>query len=279
MTARPDRWLAGGLVALGIALAANSLLGPLVAGVVTYPFSETLVNQTIGLEAVSLLVVAPWCLAAAGLLWRGHRAGPVAAIPPTGYTAYMFAQYVVGPAYQTYPPALPLHLGIFVAGWLLLAVAWRRIDAEDLPAASPRRTRIAILGLLGLAAFTTFRYLPAAEGVLTGAPLTAEFAQDPAMYWAIVLLDLGVVVPVTVAAAVGLRRGRAWAHKALYGVSGWFTLVPISVAAMGLVMLANDDPYASVGMVGVLSVAAVLFTGFAVWVWRPILEESGFPTD
>jgi len=42
--------------------AEGSLPGALGTGVVTYPFSETLVNQTIGLEFVSLLVVAPWRL-------------------------------------------------------------------------------------------------------------------------------------------------------------------------------------------------------------------------
>lgn len=270
MTGRTDRRLAGGLLTVALALAVNSLLGPLAAGVVTYPFSTTLVNQTIGLEAVSLVVVAPWCVAAAALVWRGHRAGPVAAVPPTGYIAYMFVQYVVGPQYQSYPRALPLHLGLFVLSWLLLAVAWREIDPERLPDLSARQIRIASLGLLGLAAFVAVRYLPAAQGVLTSAPLSPEFAQDPSMYWTIVLLDLGVVVPVTVAAAVGLRRGQPWARSALYGISGWFTLVPISVAAMGLAMLVNDDPYASVGMVAVLSVAAVVFTGFAVWVWWPL---------
>jgi hypothetical protein len=46
------------LAALAVGLAVNSILGPLGLGVVTYPFSATLVNQTVGLEAVSLLVVS-----------------------------------------------------------------------------------------------------------------------------------------------------------------------------------------------------------------------------
>ena len=50
------------LVALAVGFVVNSPLRPLGTDVVTYPFSETLVNQTIGLEAVSLLVVAPWSL-------------------------------------------------------------------------------------------------------------------------------------------------------------------------------------------------------------------------
>jgi len=48
-------------VAIAAALVVNSLLGQLAMGVVTHPFSETVVNQTIGLEAVSLFLVL-WSL-------------------------------------------------------------------------------------------------------------------------------------------------------------------------------------------------------------------------
>lgn len=276
MTRRPSgRWLAAGLAALAAGLAANTVLGPLVTGVVTYPISESLLNQTLGLEAVSLLVVAPLSVLAAVLVFRGHSLGPVLALPPTGYTAYMFAQYVVGPGYQSYPAVVLFHLGMFVLGWLLLAAAWGRIRADSLPATSRRRERIAAAALFLLAAFTVVRYLGGIGAALTGVelPIPADATADPAMYWAILLLDLGVVVPATVATCVGLLRGAPWARKALYGVVGWYVLVPVSVAAMGVVMLARDDPNAAVGNVVVLSVASLLFTAIALWVYRPLLSR------
>ena len=46
---------------IAAALVVNLLLGQLVMGVVTHLFSGTLMNQTIGLEAVSLLLVL-WSL-------------------------------------------------------------------------------------------------------------------------------------------------------------------------------------------------------------------------
>ena len=48
-----DHQLGAGLIALGAGLAVNSLHGPFVFGIVDYPLSETLRNQTIGLDAVS----------------------------------------------------------------------------------------------------------------------------------------------------------------------------------------------------------------------------------
>jgi len=279
-TARIERWLAAGLVVLATLLTINTVLGPLVADVITYPFSETMINQTIGLEAVSLFVVVPWALAAAILLSRGHRAGSFLAIPPAAYAAYMFVQYVLGPTYLTYQPAVIFHLGIFVCSWLVLVVAWRRTADVSLPAWTPRRARRTAIGLLVLAAFTAFQYVPLFTGLIEGAALSAEAAADPTMFWSIVFLDLGVVVPVTILAAWGLLRNAAWARRVAYGVAGWFVLVPISVVAMGLVMLANDDPNAAVAQVAVLSVAALAFIAFAAWVFRPLFgSRSQTPAE
>ena len=276
-TTRSERWLATGLVLLASALVINTVLGPLVADVITYPFSETTVNQTIGLEAVSLFVVAPWALVAAFFLQRGHRAAPFLAIPPAAYAAYMFVQYVLGPTYLTYQPAVVFHLGIFVCSWLVLAVAWRRTADVSLPACTARCARRTAIGLVALAAFTTFQYVPTFAGFLDASPLSAEAAADPTMFWSIVFLDLGVVVPATILVAWGLLREAGWARRAAYGVAGWFVLVPISVATMGLVMLANDDPNAAVAQVVVLSVAALAFSAFAVWVFRPLFGGDSQP--
>jgi hypothetical protein len=274
---RPERRLAGGLFALAAGLAGNTLLGPLVTGVVTYPFSDALVSQTVGLEAFTLLVVVPVAAAAGVLVLRGHPTGPPLAVAPGAYTVYMLAQYVVGPAYTTYRPVVALHLALFVLGGVVLALAWTGVRDERLPALAPRRRRRAAVGLVALAAFITLRYLPSFVGMATGGPLTAEFAADPTMFWTIFLLDLGVVVPVTAATALGLRRGATWARRALFAVAGWYALVPASVAVMSAVMLANGDPYATVGGTAAFTVAALLFTAFAVWVYRPLFRRAGRP--
>lgn len=274
MARRQHRWLGVALVALAVGLGVNSILGPLGLGVVTYPLSETLVNQTIGLEAVSLLVVGPWSLAAAWLVFRGHHAGPILAISPAAYAAYMFVQYIVGPQYLAYPPVIPLHLGIFVLSGFVLVRAWHAIRSEVPRSLSEKRRRISAVALLLFALFVTAQYLSAVQGILVHAPLPDEFVDDPSMYWSIFLLDLGVVVPVTIATSVALFRGTTWARTALFGVVGWYTLVPISVSAMGTVMLLNNDPNAAAARVVVFWAAALLFTAFAGWTYRPLFRGT-----
>lgn len=215
------RRFGAGMVVLGVALAVNTLLGPLVAGAVDYPFTETVYNETLGLEAVSLALVAPLAVFAGLLSVAGRRAGPAIALGISAYTAYMMVQYVVGPQYPTYQPAVLLHLAIFVLAVALLLRAWTLEDG-DLRGRSPRRWAGVVLAM---GAFVVFRWLPALTGVAGNDPVPAEPA-DVTMYWAIFLLDLGLVVPAALATGVGLLRGASWSVTALYAVVGWFALVP-----------------------------------------------------
>jgi hypothetical protein len=97
------RWLGIALIALGLGLIANSLLGPFVVDAIRYPLSESVLNQTTGLETVSLLLIAPLCIFGGVLAIRGRAVAPLVAFGPAAYTAYMFLQYVVGPEYRYYP--------------------------------------------------------------------------------------------------------------------------------------------------------------------------------
>ena len=103
MTDRRHTFLGCALAVLAAGLAAVALLGPLTGGPIEYHVGETLRNQTIGLDAASLFVVAPLALAAALLAFRGHVAGPAIALGVGAYTAYMFVQYIVGPEYLARP--------------------------------------------------------------------------------------------------------------------------------------------------------------------------------
>ena len=269
---QPDRALAIALGLLGLGLALNALLGPLAVDAVDYELSESLRSQAIGLEAFSLAVVVPLCLLAAVLVYQARPAGAVMAVGPAAYAAYMIVQYIVGPDYDRYAMVVLFHLGLFVLSGFVAVRAWGRIEAGHLPAMrNPVRRRHAAL-LLSLTAFVVLRYVPSLLGSLTEEPLPEEFAQEPAFFWTIFLMDLGLVVPLAAATAVRLRRGVPEATKAMYGLVGWFALVPPSVASMAVVMLVNDDPNASAASVAVFGVAAAAFAAYAVRLYRPLLK-------
>jgi hypothetical protein len=272
-----NRALGLALLVLAGGLALNSLLGPLVADVIDYALSRTLRNQLIGLDAVTLLLVAPLCAAAGVLVLRGRPTGAVLALGPATYAAYMFVQFVVGPSYLHYPRVLAFHLALFVLSGVVAVLGWVTAQDRDLPTMSDRSRRIRGWALIGLGGFVLSRYLPALIGSATEQPLTDEFRAEPAFFWTIVLLDLGVVVPCALATAYMLRHRARSATKVLYAVVGWFALVPPSVAAMAVAMVINDDPHASIGSTVLFITAAAAFSAFALRLYRPLFSSS--PTE
>ncbi len=239
------------------------MIGPLVFDAIRYPWSESIRNQAIGLEAVTLALVVPWALAAAVLNLGGHRLGPVLAVPPGSYAAYMMVQYIVGPNYLEYRAVVILHLAIFIAGMAAAVFGWtlQRGSAFNLPLSR----RYALIPV-GLALFVVSRYVTILTSGATGEPLADEFVADPAMYWSIVLLDLGIVVPAASATAIALWLSSANAARALYSLLGWFVLVPVSVASMAIVMVVNNDSNKSLPGAVFLSLSAAVFAAFAAWV-------------
>jgi hypothetical protein len=252
------------LVALAGLLALNTVLGPLLLGVVEYPISESMLNQLLGLELVTSVLVVPWTAVAGFLALRHDARAPLLALGPTGYTAYMFVQYVVGPEYGEYSWVVLFHVALVALSGGLALSAWSRALRGPVPPLTGRQRRRNALVLSGLAAFVVLRYLPAFAGALTGGPIAAEFRDARTFFWSIVLLDLGAVVPLTAAAAVALLRDTGAGHRALYGVVGWFALVPPSVAAMAAVMLARNDPHASVPTLLLLAAATLAFWAVAM---------------
>ena len=270
--------LALGLVAIAVGLAAVALLGPLATGAIDYHVTETLRNQTIGLDAVSLLVVAPLSALAALLVLRRHVAGAALGLGVGAYTSYMFVQYILGPEYERLPGnnelLFPLYLVLFALGWIVALAAWNAFDAERLPH-SPGRDRLVGRIVLPLLAFLAFsRYLPALADWMSPRPEDPGYLAGPTFSWMIAMLDLGIFLPATVAACVGLRRRTPWAHKALSAVVGWFALVGLAVAGMAITMYVNDDPNASGLNAIFMTTLGALFAALGLFVFWPLFANK-----
>jgi hypothetical protein len=277
-------WLTYGLVALAAGLVVNTLLGPMFTGIVRYHYGDTLTNQGVAVDAVALFAAAPIAVAAARLTMRSHRAGPVLAFVPATFTAYMAPQYMVGPDYLGLPgnneQFFLLHLGLLVVAVAVMVVAWSFIDPERLTPSSRRSDLRRSWILFGVAGFIALgRWLPGVLDLMSGQPSIPDYLDNPTSYLLIGTLDLGVVVPAAVAAAVGLRAGASWARTAAHAVIGWFALTPASVAAMNITMQINGDPLATTETTVLFVTAAVIFTAGAVLLYRPLFTRRDLHPD
>lgn len=262
-------------VALGVGVAAVSVLGPLVLDVLRYRTSNTTLNQITGGDLAGLVVVATVALVAAVLLWRGHRAGPVVALAPALWAVYMYAQLIVGQEYLQLPGNnerfFPLLLALFILGEAVAVLAWRATDVRTLPALPRRLERTTGVVLLVLAAFLTVGlHLPSLGDALADQPTAVQYTSSPTAFWIVKLMDLGIIVPAAVAVGVGLLRGTAWARKASYAILGAYTLLGAAVAGMAVVMYVEGDPDASLGSVAAFTAFTAAIGWLTVRLYRPL---------
>ena len=271
------RWLSLALVLLTLGIATTSILGPVGLGLMRYRTSQTTLNQLLGSDAASLFVVAPLTLAAAALTVRRHPVGPLVALGVGVYALYTYAQVIIGQEYLRLPGNVerffPLLLTVFLAAEAVVVLAWRLAPATPRPA--PRLERTAAVVLLLVAAFLVFgqHLRPMLTAWRDPAALT-EYASSPTPFWMVKLMDLGIIVPAAVCTAVGLLKGAAWARRAMYVLLTGYTCLAIAVAAMALVMYANADPDASLGLAGGFAVFALAFATLTALLYWPLFDRS-----
>jgi hypothetical protein len=275
----PHRGLALATLLLGLGVAANSLLGPLILGAIEYRFSTSLINQGIGLDAVALCAVFPVAILACILMWRARHAGLVLAFIPSTFAIYMLPQYVIGPEYLRLSgnneQFFPFHLALFVLAVGVFLFAWNAVEDERLRPHTRPSDRMRAMVLIAVAGFVLVaRWLPALIELVEGTPNLADFRENPTSFLLIGWLDLGIVVPAAITAAVGLLRGVRWARKAGYAVIAWFALAPASIAAMAITMVVNDDPNADTGTMWMFTVAGGLFTVGAAALFAPVFHRD-----
>lgn len=176
---------------------------------------------------------------------------------------------------------LPLLVAIFIAAGVAAAAAWTTAQAPPTPARSARHrgwTLVALAGFVLVGMYLGNGFLDALDDFPTFVEeraATSEYDEHPTTYWIVAFLDLAVVIPVTMAAALALLRGRPWADRPFYAVIGWYALVPLSVTAMAVTMVARDDPAADEARAVVFAIASVVFLALAALVFAPLPRQKG----
>lgn len=252
-----------------IVVAAVALLGPLGFGVIQYRTSPSGIYQTIGLDAVNLLLIVP-VLLLGGVLLLLRRDGAKYLLILAPVTLFSLAlEAGVGQEWSLYPGNAERYVWLFIieiiVALVLLVGTMPMFSGRDVPRFGKKglRVYIAFVTLL-LVLFTVMWLSELAEVATTGNTASGSYANAPVAFWMVRFMDLGVTIPLGFLGMYLLwtRPERAYALVLLF--FGFFVTMGTSVTAMGLVMVANHDPEAQPG-------AIVIFPLLTVMAWAGLL--------
>lgn len=251
MMTRPKlaAWIA---LALGTGVFVAALLGPLMLDVIRFRMTDAMVNQYVGGEIISVVIVTPM-LIASGMLWRrGDRLAPALAFGPSLYTVYTFVTAIFGQEYARYSGnvenAFPLYAALVAGGAALSGISAAQLILSRTVMPSDRLRTVTSAVFLTVAGFFALAWIAQITQVYRGDP-PVDYADGPTLFWLIRLLDLGFLLPAFAVTGFGLLHRHPLAEKAAYGMATFATCMSGAIAAMAIAMWLADDPAASPVMV------------------------------
>lgn len=249
-------------ILLGLGIAANALLGPLVFGVIKIRESTNMENQLLGGELTSLLLAAPMAVVAGILWWRRSAVAPLVAMGPAGFGLYTYVQFVLVPDYSRYPGNnehyFLLYLALVGLSWVLLWRSWRQLSASAIEV--PGRGLAMATGSVIVAVNAAFAlaWCASIAAELRG-PLTADYLEHPTAFWLVRLMDLGFVIPIGLSTGSRLLRSGTGATATASGFVGVQLLLACAVAGMAIRMSIRGDPGVTPILLAVSSASALTF--------------------
>jgi hypothetical protein len=199
----------------------------LTSGVYAYN-AERVVAEGVGWDLFTLLVAVPVTLVGAWLMWRGSFWARLVVAGMLGYFLYQYLEYSVTWAFG---PLFPLFVGIYAAslvGLGAVAVDLAHVGVADrFDEAYPRRAWPALIGAMSL--LLTVMWLGRIARGLTDGVDGLLFGVTT---MTVTALDLGLVVPISVALAILTWRRSAVGTAAAAAYSVTFVAMSAAITSM-----------------------------------------------
>jgi hypothetical protein len=274
---RAPRWAAGS-AALGLSMAALSLLGPLAADVVRYRVAPPLRAEQVGSDLVTVGVVAPLALVAAVLSRRRSPLGPLLAMGPALASWYLLAALLVGQDRSgrfagNDTAFLPLFVCVLLLASAVIAGAWRELPRDRVVFDRPTGALLGCL-LLVLCAVDVFGgYLPAWLGLVDGRT-GDDSSWGQQFWWALALLNLALLLPAAAVTGVALLRRAGWAGPPAFGLSGALALVALTATGRAVATAVHEQATVTIGAGLRLAVGLAVSVAPAVVCWLAVLRTG-----
>jgi hypothetical protein len=236
------RWLTAGTAAVVAGASAAGVWAPRL-----YTDGAAVEAMFRGFDVVTLVVVAPLLALTLVGSWRDRPAAQLLRVSMLVYCIYNYAYHLFGGELNA---ALLAHVAIVATSLYALVLSLVALDVVRLAASFRRRTparAVAVIILLLAVPLAAIQVSGMARFALTGAiPQEPSQLVVPLEFTRLgAILDLSLLVPAYVLAALWLWRRRAWGYLLATAVLVAGTLHQVSYVSAMLFQLAADIPGAS----------------------------------
>ncbi|MHC1680015.1 MAG: hypothetical protein AB9860_02030 [Methanomassiliicoccales archaeon] len=261
-------WYVTGAVAILCAavLIAMAALGPSGTGDIEYRTSQSGIWQVMGQDLADLFLIAPLLLIGGALqLMRKSVSKYFLVLTPLTlmYTGFSLG---IGQEWTLYDGNVETYYWMFLAliiGGLLLLMGVLPKFGPGEGTGFQRKKLIIFVLVMGLVMlmFAGMWVGQINEVIATGDLSDGSYTDSPNVFWTIRFLDLGICVPLGFVSLFLLLRRPEKGYPLVLLFFGFFLTMAVTVNAMALVMVMNDDPAIEAMGAGlyIFPVMAVLF--------------------
>ncbi len=277
-------WYVTGAVAIlcALVLIAMAALGPSGTGDIEYRTSQSGLWQVMGQDLADLFLIAPLLLVGGTLqLMRKDVAKYLLVLTPLTlmYTGLSLGIGQEWTAHEGNAEAyFWMFLSLVIGGLLLLIGVLPRFGPGD-GTGFQRKRLMAFVFVMGLVLllFAGMWTGQIDQVVATGDLADGSYSDSPNAFWTVRFLDLGICVPLGFVSLFLLLRRPEKGYPLVLLFFGFFLTMAVTVNAMALVQLLNDDPAAEAMGAGLLifPVMAVLFLVGLYYLLRHREKENG----
>jgi len=208
-----------------------SLFGLLSIGI--YDADAATAEMLRGYDLITAVLVVPALGVALWFADRGSLRGNLTVVGLLAYLTYTYAYYIFGTGFND---LFLLHAAVFSTSLFALIVSLASLDRKEVlasfPADTPVRAVAVILALLAVALGGLWIFWAVSAGLTGEVPPGSSLVETDLIVHLGIALDLAILVPTYLAAAVLLWRREAWGYilAAIVLVSGALHQVTYMVA-------------------------------------------------
>ncbi len=222
-----------------------------------------------GVDIVNLILIVPMLLIGGTLLLL-RRDGAKYFLILTPLTLFSLAlEAGVGQEWTMYSGNVERYVWLFIieiiVALVLLVGTLPMFTERDAPRFGPKSLRIYVgLVTLLLIVFTVMWVQELIQVSTTGNTPSGSYLNAPVAFWMVRFMDLGITIPLGFLGMYLLLTRPESAYSLVLLFFGFFVTMGTSVTAMGIVMIANNDPEAQAG-------AIIIFPLLTTMAWSGLL--------